>query len=72
MRKSVAVIGLVTMMKLTALMVTLLIVIIVAGCAGCESCKNIPGWDGRYATHDRGSLNREGRSGLPTTPYLPR
>lgn len=59
-------------MKLTALAVTLLTVIIVAGCAQCESCKNIPGWDGRYATHDRGSNNFEGGTGLPVTPYVPR
>jgi hypothetical protein len=62
----------VTVMKLAALLVILLTVVIVEGCAGCESCKNIPGWDGRYATHDRGALNRENRSGLPVTPYEPR
>jgi hypothetical protein len=59
-------------MRLTVTILALLTVIIVTGCAWCESCKNIPGWDGRYATHDRGSLNREGRSGLPPTPYGPR
>ena len=58
------------MMKLTVLAVTLPIVLLVAGCASCESCKNIPGWDGRYATHDRGALNREGRTGLPAIPYV--
>jgi hypothetical protein len=58
-------------MRLTVTILALLTVIIVTGCA-CESCKSIPGWDGRYATHDRGSLNREGRSGLPSTPYVPR
>ncbi len=61
----------VTAMRLIGLMVTLLTIVIVTGCAQCESCKSIPGWDGRYATHDRGSLNRESRSGLPSTPYVP-
>ncbi len=58
------------MMKLSAFMLIMLAVS-VAGCAQCESCRNIPGWDGRYATHDRGSNNREDRSGLPSTPYVP-
>ncbi|WIM10738.1 MAG: hypothetical protein OJF58_001694 [Enhydrobacter sp.] len=44
---------------------------VVAGCANCQSCKQIPGWDGRYATHDRGALNRENHPGLPITPYVP-
>jgi hypothetical protein len=38
-------------MKLAALVAFLLV-------------KSIPGWDGRYATHDAGSLNRENRRGL--------
>ena len=36
---------------------------VVAGCANCQSCKQIPGWAGRYATHDRGALNRENHPG---------
>ena len=59
-------------MKLTVLTVVLLTLVILAGCAQCESCKNIPGWDGRYATHDRGANNFEGSRGLPVTPYVPR
>jgi hypothetical protein len=51
-------------MKLAALVAFLLVTIVVAGCASCQSCKSIPGWDGRYATHDAGSLNRENRRGL--------
>ena len=43
---------------------SLLVTIVVAGCASCQSCKSLPGWDGRYATHDAGSLNRENRRGL--------
>jgi hypothetical protein len=59
-------------MKSAALIATLLAIIGVAGCANCEWCKTIPGWDGRYATHDAGDLNRKDRSGLPVTPYVPR
>jgi hypothetical protein len=58
-------------MRLAALGIALSAVAILAGCANCESCKSIPGWDGRYATHDRGALNREDRTGLPITPYVP-
>lgn len=33
-------------------------------------CKDMPGADGRYATHDHGALNRGNASpGLPVTPY---
>jgi len=61
-------------MTRTALLLglALLAVAILTGCADCDSCNQIPGWDGRYATHDRGSNNYEGRSGLPSTPYVPR
>lgn len=45
--------------------------LIVAVLATCASCANMPGADGRYATHDRGNNNREGGRGLPTTPYVP-
>lgn len=35
-------------------------------------CSDFPGADGRYATHDRGALNRgNARTGLPPTPYNP-
>jgi len=35
-------------------------------------CGDFPGADGRYATHDRGALNRgNASSGLPVTPYNP-
>jgi hypothetical protein len=59
-------------MRRTAAALTLFAIAILMGCADCESCKQIPGWDGRYATHDGGSLNRENRGGLPPTPYVPR
>jgi len=37
------------------------------------ACKDFPGADGRYATHDRGALNRgPANRGLPVTPYEPR
>jgi hypothetical protein len=36
------------------------------------ACKDFPGADGRYATHDRGDLNRgPANRGLPVTPYNP-
>ncbi len=60
-----------TTMKRNAVALTLLAIAILMGCADCESCKQIPGWDGRYATHDRGANNREDRHGLPVTPYVP-
>jgi hypothetical protein len=46
-------------MKHTAVALALFAVAIPTGCASCESCKQTPGWDGRYATHDKGALNRE-------------
>ena len=55
------------MMKLSTLMVTLIAIV-----AGCASCTNMPGADGRYATHNRGAGNMEGGRGLPSTPYVPR
>jgi hypothetical protein len=55
--------SMIAMMKLIAAMCA---AIVLVGCA------DMPGKDGRYATHDRGALNRESRSGLPTTPYVPR
>jgi hypothetical protein len=58
-------------MKHIALALTLFAIAILMGCANCESCKQIPGWDGRYATHDHGANNREDRRGLPVTPYVP-
>lgn len=58
-------------MKLTSVAFTLCAIASLAGCSNCESCKQIPGWDGRYATHDRGANNREDRRGLPVTPYVP-
>ncbi|SJZ38045.1 hypothetical protein SAMN02745126_00760 [Enhydrobacter aerosaccus] len=57
------------MVKQIGVMGILLAVLLVGGCAQCDSCKDIPGWDGRYATHDRGALNRENHGGLPVTPY---
>ena len=59
-------------MARSALTLALLAAAFLTGCADCDSCKQVPGWDGRYATHDRGALNRENRSGLPSTPYVPR
>jgi hypothetical protein len=56
----------VMMMRLTALGIALFTAILLAGCA------NMPGADGRYATHDRGAGNRENHGGLPVTPYVPR
>jgi hypothetical protein len=56
----------VAMMKLSAVLFAVFATLVVAGCA------DMPGADGRYATHDRGGLNREGGSGLPVTPYVPR
>jgi hypothetical protein len=53
-------------MKSIATLCAVLATVLVAGCA------DMPGKDGRYATHDRGALNREGRSGLPVTPYVAR
>lgn len=53
-------------MRLTLAAIALLAALITAGCA------NMPGADGRYATHDRGANNREGGNGLPVTPYIPR
>lgn len=55
------------MMKSLAFLARLLGIAVIA--ALCASCTSFPGADGRYATHDRGSLNRENRSGLPVTPY---
>jgi len=40
--------------------------------ATLAACSNLPGADGRYATHDRGAANRGmARTGLPPAPYLP-
>jgi hypothetical protein len=37
-----------------------------------SACADFPGADGRYATRDRGTLNRGGaEEGLPATPYVP-
>jgi hypothetical protein len=58
-------------MKRTSVVFALFAIANVTGCSNCESCKQIPGWDGRYATHDRGANNREDRRGLPVTPYVP-
>jgi hypothetical protein len=58
-------------MKRVSVALALSAIASLAACANCESCKQIPGWDGRYATHDRGANNREDRRGLPVTPYVP-
>lgn len=58
-------------MKRTSVALALFAITGQVGCANCESCKQIPGWDGRYATHDRGANNREDRRGLPIAPYVP-
>jgi hypothetical protein len=58
-------------MKRTSVALTPFAIASLMGCANCESCKQIPGWDGRYATHDHGANNREDRQGLPVTPYVP-
>ena len=42
------------------------------GMAFLMGCANVPGSDGRYATHDHGANNRRHPSGLPVTPYSPR
>ncbi len=42
-----------------ALIPSAITILILAGCANCDSCRQMPGWDGRYATHDKGALNRE-------------
>src|SRR6185437_13987074 len=42
------------------------------GMAFLTGCADVPGSDGRYATHDHGANNREGGRGLPATPYVPR
>ena len=52
-------------MKLTSIALTLFAI------TGLMACANVPGSDGRYATHDRGAGNREDRRGLPATPYVP-
>ena len=61
--------GLASMTRIVAL--DLFAIASLVGCSNCESCKQVPGWDGRYATHDRGANNREDRRGLPVTPYVP-
>jgi PBP1b-binding outer membrane lipoprotein LpoB len=40
------------MTRLKAVLLVLLAIVILAG------CKDLPGSDGRYATHDRGQNNR--------------
>ncbi len=51
-------------MKRSIIVVALLLATTVGGCG------DFPGADGRYATHDRGALNRGNASpGLPVTPY---
>jgi hypothetical protein len=46
--------------------------VIVLLLAVLAACSNLPGADGRYATHDRGASNRGmARTGLPPTPYTP-
>ena len=51
-------------MRIVAIALALLLGALVGG------CKDMPGADGRYATHDHGALNRGNASpGLPVTPY---
>jgi hypothetical protein len=42
-------------MYMVRLTITTLALVALTAMAGC---KNVPGWDGRYATHDRGNNNR--------------
>jgi hypothetical protein len=47
-----------------------IIVVALLLAAFTAACGDFPGADGRYATHDRGALNRgNASSGLPVTPY---
>ena len=48
------------------------VVLALLGMMFLMGCANVPGADGRYATHDRGANNREHSNGLPVTPYVPR
>jgi hypothetical protein len=47
-----------------------LVLLLAALLASLAACKDMPGADGRYATHDRGGNNNGGAlEGLPVTPY---
>ena len=51
---------------------TVLCLLFAALAVTVSACADFPGADGRYATHDRGTLNRGlAEEGLPATPYVP-
>jgi hypothetical protein len=50
----------------------LLLAVLLGFATVIAACESMPGWDGRYATRDRGGGNRGGAlTGLPVKPYTP-